>query len=1015
MNMAVKKINRKANHTQKKANTRFAGLYALPLAGAFCCFLLILLLAFWIQKIETKSFLQSRSAIVEKRLNDIATVISSSMQVRLNLTSSLSAFVYAHKKFSAEDFDNFTSLLLNDLTGVVSLQLAPNGIVTYLTDVESNNQALGHNLLTDPKRRELAIKSIQENSYIIIGPVDLLQGDQAIIARRPIFFPSTNNKPATFWGFSIVIIDIQELLENALIVNLQQDFNVAIRGKDGLGAQGDVFFGDHLVFDTAIAETNVRLPNAQWQIAVTEKQNNLLRSFFQSDLYWTIIILIAILSFLIGYSVIDRPRKLKQKISEATAALRKEVNQRKLAEEKLQLSFRVFNDTHEGIIITDPQKLFVDVNPAFSQITGYSREEVIGQSQSILSSGKQRPQFYKKMWQSVTEHGYWQGELWNKTKQGKLYAELLTISSLKNDSDEVTHYVGVFSDITNIKKQQEQLELMAHYDVLTKLPNRTLFVDRFKQSIAHSIRTGHQLAVCFLDLDDFKPVNDNYGHDVGDFLLIEVAKRITQCIREEDTVSRQGGDEFAILLNDIKSASQYKGTMKRIHDTLAQPYFIDGVQHNITASSGVTLYPSDNSDIDTLIRHADHAMYQSKLSGKHRTQLYSSDTDQRIIKKNNQLEEIEQALVNNEFQLYYQPKVNMVTGEVFGVEALIRWIHPKKGLIPPLDFLPFVDGTPLESKIGEWVINEALQQFDDWQEQGITFEISINISSNHLLTPSFFEMLESSLAKYSSINAQYLQLEILESSALGDIRVITKIIETCQNRLGVSFALDDFGTGYSSLTHLRSLPVDTIKIDQSFVRDMLDDPSDYSIIDGVIALTKSFNRNVIAEGVETNNHGLMLLLMGCEQAQGYGIAKPMPTEVLSQWLSNYTPNKDWLLCGNKSRNNKENSLEVFRIISQQWYDKLIINIDSSPDDVTLWPIINNKRCHCGNWIAREKKKQLFDQKHMQKLQQAHDKTHSIAHAIQSEYQQGDIKTARVLLADLELAFNFMSNVARLYK
>lgn len=709
-----------------------------------------------------------------------------------------------------------------------------------------------------------------------------------------------------------------------------------------------------------------------------------------------------------GKVVTDNDEK-HQKIS----GFIQDITERKNTEEKLKLSSRVFSDTHEGIIITDAQQLIVDVNPAFSQITGYSREDVIGKRPVILNSGKQSFKFYEDMWQSVTEHGYWQGEVWNRTKSGEPYAELLTISSLKNSHDEVTNYISVFSDITSSKRQQDQLNLMAHYDVLTKLPNRALFVDRFNQSIAHSIRTGYQLAVCFLDLDDFKPVNDNHGHEAGDRLLIEVADRIKNCIREEDTVSRQGGDEFAILLNDIKSAAQYEGTMTRIHQALALPYIIDDVQHNITASSGVTLYPSDDGDIDTLLRHADHAMYQSKLSGKNRSQLYSPDSDQRIIQKNILLDEIEQALVNHEFQLHYQPKVNMVTGDVFGVEALIRWIHPEKGLIPPLDFLPFIDSSPLEIKVGEWVINKALQQLDIWQLQGIRLEVSVNISSNHLLSPAFIVQLEECLAQYPAENSHYLQLEILESSALGDINAITNIIKTCQNRLGINFSLDDFGTGYSSLTHLRSLPVNTIKIDQSFVRDILDDPSDYSIIDGVIALSKSFDRHVIAEGVETTNHGLMLLLMGCEKAQGYAIAKAMPAAVFVSWLSDYVPNDYWVFCADKHRNHKERALEVFRLISKQWKDKVKRTVELCSNDVTSWPIIDNRLCHCGCWIHQKKQEQLFEKEAIQQLEQAHDKVHAIAHVIQNKYQAGDIETARMVLVDLELAIEEMNNALEL--
>jgi diguanylate cyclase (GGDEF)-like protein/PAS domain S-box-containing protein len=690
-----------------------------------------------------------------------------------------------------------------------------------------------------------------------------------------------------------------------------------------------------------------------------------------------------------------------------------DISERKKTEEKLQLSARIVSETHEGIMIISATQAIIDVNPAFTQITGYSKEEVIGKSPNTFNSGKQTTEFYTQMWQSIINDGHWQGEIWNRTKQGTLYAELLNISSLTNEHKEVTHYIGVFSDITSIKQQQDELNLMAHYDVLTKLPNRALFVDRFHHSIAHSIRTGHQLAVCFLDLDDFKPVNDNYGHEAGDCLLIEVAKRITSCIREEDTVSRQGGDEFAILLNDIKSASQYEVTMTRIHQALAKPYIINEVEHHITASSGVTLYPSDNGDIDTLLRHADHAMYQSKLSGKHRCKLYNPDSDQRIIQKNLQLIEIEQALARYEFQLYYQPKVNMVTGKVYGAEALIRWIHPEKGLIPPLEFLPLVDGTPLEITIGEWVINEALQQLSNWQQQGINLEVSVNISSNHILSPFFVEVLKKCLEKHSAIKAQYLELEILESSTLGDLTAITNIIKTCQNTLGVMFSLDDFGTGYSSLTHLRSLPAETIKIDQTFVRDVLDDPGDYSIIDGVISLSKSFNRKVIAEGVETTNHGLMLILMGCEQAQGYGIAKPMPASVLNQWLENYIPNKAWLVCDSNYHNTREKSLRMFKLITEQWKARVTKKVLSLPNDAIPWPIIDSQLCHCGNWINLRKQEQLFEKEHIIHIEKSHNKIHAIVYEIQLKYQTGDIKSARVDLAKFDLAFHEMSTVAQL--
>jgi len=694
---------------------------------------------------------------------------------------------------------------------------------------------------------------------------------------------------------------------------------------------------------------------------------------------------------------------------QAFVAIILDITERKKAEEKHKLSSRVFSDTHEGIIITDTKQNIVDVNPAFCNITGYSRDEVIGLNPRLLSSGKQSSGFYIEMWEQLNKEGYWQGEIWNRTKSGELFAELLTISILKDDEDNIVNYIGVFTDITSSKKQQEQLHLMAHYDVLTGLPNRALFVDRFNQAIAHSKRTEFQLAVCFLDLDDFKPVNDKYGHEIGDELLIEVAKRIQFCIREEDTVSRQGGDEFALLLNDIESFSQVEQTLERIHNTLAQPYLINNYPHHIRVSSGVTLYPSDDSDIDTLLRHADNAMYKAKQTGRNRYCLFNTEQDQEVFLKHHRLDEIEKALSNNEFELYYQPKVNMLTSKVFGAEALIRWNHAEKGLIPPLDFLPVIEGTELEIKIGDWVIEQALKQLESWHQQGVNIEVSVNIASHHILSDNFFTELSAMLAKYSAVNPNYLQLEILESSALGDLNAISLVIKNCQQALGVKVALDDFGTSYSSLTHLRSLTANTIKIDQSFVRDMLDDPSDYAIIDGVIGLSDSFNRNVIAEGVESTAHGLMLLVMGCHEAQGYGIAKPMPATDFPKWLTSYKPNQDWLNCAHQHLTDKETKVKLFRLTETRWQQHFVSNIQASPEEIKNWPIMEKKHCHGGTWIKRARQERIFSKKSLDKLEQALEQAHSIAETIQYTYQEGEIANARNTLAELQAAFDVMNN------
>jgi diguanylate cyclase (GGDEF)-like protein/PAS domain S-box-containing protein len=677
----------------------------------------------------------------------------------------------------------------------------------------------------------------------------------------------------------------------------------------------------------------------------------------------------------------------------------------------------LFKKTTDALLLIEGDK-FIDCNPATITMLGYqSKEEFLNLHPSQLSPTIQSdgaPSFEKanEMINIAFKKGNHRFEWEHKRQNNEVFPVEVLLTAIHFGETELLHVV--LRDITERKKQEERLKYIAHYDVLTQLPNRVLLADHFQQAIAHCNRTHLLLAIVLLDLDDFKPVNDYYGHAVGDLLLIEVAKRIKSLLREEDTVSRLGGDEFVVLLGEITSISAGKQLFERIHQSLSQAYTIDGHTINISTSSGITFYPRDTGDIDTLIRHADQAMYQAKLAGKNQFHLFSVEDDQQLINRQTQLHEIELALTNTEFQLFYQPKVNMKTGEIFGVEALIRWFHPIKGLVPPLDFLPIIDNTDLEIHVGDWVINEAVAQLDRWQKQGLELEVSINISSHHFLSDNFFSQLNDALTKYPDVDSRLLQLEILESSTLGDLNAISKIIKLCQGNLGINIALDDFGTGYSSLTHLRNLPVNTIKVDQTFIRDMLDDPSDYAIVDGVIGLADAFDREVIAEGVESMEHGLMLLLTGCEQAQGYGIAKPMAASNVSEWVTNYTPNQDWIACGNETLSDKESKIKLFKLITNHWKDTFVKNIYSPPEDIQHWPIMDRQYCHCSQWLKRAKESQLFDSRWLTKLNTVHEEIHTIAGALFLKYQHGDIVAAQEGIATLSSAFDEMNTILLSY-
>jgi diguanylate cyclase (GGDEF)-like protein/PAS domain S-box-containing protein len=569
-----------------------------------------------------------------------------------------------------------------------------------------------------------------------------------------------------------------------------------------------------------------------------------------------------------------------------------DITERKKAEEQLKLAASVFTHAREGIMITDSKGAIIDVNDTFSHITGYSREEVLGKNPRFLKSNQHSRDFYSAMWASLLTKKQWSGELWNRRKNGELFFELATISAVSDAKGKTQNYVALFSDITQMKKHQQQLEHIVHYDPLTNLANRVLLDDRLHHAMSQCERRGQSLAVVYLDLDGFKAINDAQGHDVGDELLITLSQRMNTALREGDTLARIGGDEFVAVLVDLENMSEWETVLKRLLQAAASPVSTRNTTLQVSTSIGVTLYPQDGADADQLIRHADQAMYVAKQKGKNRYHLFDVHEDKSIKTRRESISDIERALKQNEFVLYYQPKVNMKTGIVIGAEALIRWPHPEHGLMFPGDFLDIIEDHPISIDLGEWVIDTALSQMTEWQSAGLDIPVSVNIDALQLQQPDFVVKLLASLAKYPMINPRSLELEILETSSLADIAEVSAIMKACIDS-GVNFALDDFGTGFSSLTYLKRLPAELLKIDQSFVRDMLESPDDRAIVMGIISLSGAFNRRVIAEGVESIEHGTQLLAMGCYLAQGYDIARPMPAADIPAWVAQWKPHAVW--------------------------------------------------------------------------------------------------------------------------
>ena len=573
-------------------------------------------------------------------------------------------------------------------------------------------------------------------------------------------------------------------------------------------------------------------------------------------------------------------------------AAARDVTERKKAESSIQAA-SVFTYAREGIMITQADGTILNVNDAFTRITGYGREEVVGRNPRLLSSGLQDKAFYATMWSDLIGKNHWYGEIWNRRKNGELYAETLTITAVRGADGSTEHYVGLFSDITAVREHQRQLEHLAHFDALTQLPNRLLLSDRLRQGLAQAERRGQTLAVVYLDLDGFKAVNDQHGHEAGDQLLIAVAERMKQTLREGDTLARLGGDEFVAVLGDLSDGDTSLPMLERLLSAAAQSVQLGAQSLQVSASIGVTFYPqTEPIDADQLLRQADQAMYQAKLAGKGRYHIFDAMQDSNLREHHESLERIRLALSEHEFVLHYQPKVNMRTGKIIGAEALIRWQHPQRGLLPPALFLPVIEDHALAIELGEWVIDTALAQVESWRAAGLELAVSVNVGARQLQQSDFVERLRALLAAHPRVSPSLLELEILETTALEDVSQISRLLESCTD-MGVSFALDDFGTGYSSLTYLKRLRVNMLKIDQSFVRDMLDDPDDLAILQGVISLAAAFKRQVIAEGVETVEHGSLLLQLGCDLAQGHGIARPMSADAMPAWARAWQPEPAW--------------------------------------------------------------------------------------------------------------------------
>jgi diguanylate cyclase (GGDEF)-like protein/PAS domain S-box-containing protein len=563
-----------------------------------------------------------------------------------------------------------------------------------------------------------------------------------------------------------------------------------------------------------------------------------------------------------------------------TARLRRE---RELFERELRLAATVFEKSHQAIAITDAERRIVAVNSAFTGMTDYTRDEVLGKNPKLLSSGRHSREFYRAMRKAIETTDYWGGEVWNRRKNGEIYPVWLGISAVRNETGKITHYVGIFSDITERKAAEEKIHYLAHHDPLTGLPNRSLVQDRLVHALARAARNRRVVALLFLDLDRFKTINDSLGHPTGDRLLQQVALRIRACVRESDTVSRQGGDEFLLVVSDLRDAAEARLIAQKILESLAEPFEIDNHSIAISFSIGISVYPDDGDDFQSLQRKADIAMYHAKDAGRNTYRFFTEQMNRDSLEKLRLEAHLRRALENREFSLHYQPQVDLATGRVIGAEALIRWHRPELGDIPPGQFIPIAEESGLIIPIGEWVLREACRQNRAWQAAGFApMTVAVNLSALQFQRGDIVGIVVRILDE-TGLPPAHLELELTESLLLQNAARTMNALDQLK-ALGVKLSIDDFGTGYSSLAYLKRLSVDKLKIDQSFVRDLPHDPEDAAIVQAIISMAHGLSLATIAEGVETPEQASILERQGCDEAQGYFYARPLPAGDFAEFL-----------------------------------------------------------------------------------------------------------------------------------
>ena len=811
-------------------------------------------------------FVEQQVRIKEERTY-VATV-AAGMRARLEgeLNSSvhlglgLATYVVANPKFNADNFNLLVATLVHYGRHLRTITMAPDNVVRYVYPLAGNENLLG---LRYQDQELGSVSDMQQSRHPeLVGPIDLVQGGRGLVHRLPVFVPNPAGGES-YWGAASVVLDLDSLLKAAGFRADDSSITYALRRFDSQG-NTEMIVGKQDVFDRSPILLDISLgEHTNWQLACMPTAG---WGQLSQPVNWVLMIggILALILSTLAYVWLRSIQQLRQRDAES------------------RLARSVFNSSNEGMLITSPRDDVIGMNPAVTAITGYTAAELLGMPLSFLTAENITPEDQRKVHAAVSQHGVWQGEIHARHKGGHVFPVALTVTAVLDKIGKPSSFINTFSDISERKSNEARIQDLALRDTLTGLPNRMDLYNRLEALLEQ----GQSLAVMILDLDNFKIINDTLGHAVGDQLLVEVGKRLMTAINPRDIVSRLGGDEFVVVLVN-EHASQVAGSLaESILLKLARPYLIEGYELHSSSSIGIGIYPADGNDASSLLKNVDTAMYEAKSHGKNNYKFFTEKMREQISERLRLENHLRQALFRQEFELHYQPQVHIASGQITGVEALIRWNHPQWGMVQPDKFIRIAEDSNLIVPLGEWVLQEACRQISKWRGEGLDeLCMSVNISARQLQSRHLFSLIDHLVATHD-IKPGTLELEITESVAMDDPEQTISRMKKLRAK-GVALAIDDFGTGYSSLSYLKLLPLTRLKIDRSFVKDIETDPNDAAICTATIALAQILDLGLVAEGVETEAQLNYLREQGCDTAQGYYFSKPLPAQQLFDFIQRF--------------------------------------------------------------------------------------------------------------------------------